>query len=1197
MANPVNINVGALQRPGVFVTQSSTGGLPQPLASHAIGYIFGSTPTDPYDDQPVDTYASLPPYEPTQVGSLADFVQKAGGVPTAENNAQSVISYDAVNAFFENVGVNGILYYTRVTPTPELKVVLTKGAGWNLFSIKLNDRYFGDKSLGINDNEGYAIRGITTTALDANDNAFDIVGYLKEEDPDFSTYYRIEQTDEEAKAATFRIYSKDVRVVPEIQSFKGYQISDTAYATPTDAATISTYVPIKELNFRPVSRDIATQEAVLPISGAALGAYLEEVSKTTTVSSTDTATDIVTVASVADLSIPGTVADPLAAGDSVVIEGIDPGQSAYAGIGVDTQTGLTFGETYYVTDVSGNTFKLAATNADAIANAGAGQNFVNLNTTASVSGVRVRRLKYDFEGGNPASPDAAVRLTALSDAIEGFLLNAKVYSAISEIPSGKVVAVTLDSRTGKAAHIMWPDEEARYFRWDGTSAFARGFDGSDADSVPNGIITSTGGNVTRSGYVPDSVQVFYVNVAGENRAIIANGATPAELTDDIVKSLEEILKDKELDAYYDIESVAIDFTADGLSDNEYAPNNGIAITKDITTAGVPELRASASSAKLTGTLAYAGSGTTISGTTGDDLTGTVQVSAESNTVVTAGNFATGSIYVIKTVGTTDFTAIGASANTVGVEFTATGPGTGDGEAYDTKGDLELAGTATQYLSQIAPGQNLLVSNKTYEVVEVFSDTSASVKPSGSAAEGAPTVAAGATFKIVTTNFTEELSNGDFVVIAGVRYQLSATPTRDDQFEVAVAPTAAFASNTVGYLDSSEANGYYRHDYLLKVKITSKNGIPSPVVPGLDRYGKKDENIRRVNSPDEAADFVNYKLSAKARAQDFIYAIEQGMGSGDYRPGFLFAPEAFGSFVAQTGGLTKTQARTERVKVTQALLKAAEGKLGEVEGISGTQHIALIDCGGDELSLSEVQDELAYIKSVAGAPFGHAAFYGPYIKNAADRFVPPSPFIAGIGCSRYVNEGFQQAPAGARYPLRGAIGLRFDITAQQQEVTYPLGLNPIRSLPNRGIVAWGARTTSSNALFKYVNTRAILNVLLDVMARSFDDVLFEQIDSAGTLYSRAKSIASQVMGQLYRQGALFGARPEQAYLVVCSDANNSLTDLENGTLRLDAYVATSPTLERLVVTVVRTPAGQVAQVQDTFSRNVDRFDYLLNATTI
>lgn len=49
--------------------------------------------------------------------------------------------------------------------------------------------------------------------------------------------------------------------------------------------------------------------------------------------------------------------------------------------------------------------------------------------------------------------------------------------------------------------------------------------------------------------------------------------------------------------------------------------------------------------------------------------------------VTAGSFVTGYTYNILSVGTTDFTAIGAASNTVGVEFTATGPGAGDGTAY------------------------------------------------------------------------------------------------------------------------------------------------------------------------------------------------------------------------------------------------------------------------------------------------------------------------------------------------------------------------------------------------------------------------------------------------------------------------------------------------------------------------------------
>lgn len=47
---------------------------------------------------------------------------------------------------------------------------------------------------------------------------------------------------------------------------------------------------------------------------------------------------------------------------------------------------------------------------------------------------------------------------------------------------------------------------------------------------------------------------------------------------------------------------------------------------------------------------------------------------------TAGAFVTGHYYRIVTVGTTSFTSIGASANTVGVDFTATGAGSGTGTA-------------------------------------------------------------------------------------------------------------------------------------------------------------------------------------------------------------------------------------------------------------------------------------------------------------------------------------------------------------------------------------------------------------------------------------------------------------------------------------------------------------------------------------
>jgi hypothetical protein len=61
-------------------------------------------------------------------------------------------------------------------------------------------------------------------------------------------------------------------------------------------------------------------------------------------------------------------------------------------------------------------------------------------------------------------------------------------------------------------------------------------------------------------------------------------------------------------------------------------------------------------------------------TNGNFLTSTV------GATVTAGSFVIGTQYTILSVGSTNFMAIGASANTVGVVFTATGAGSGDGTA-------------------------------------------------------------------------------------------------------------------------------------------------------------------------------------------------------------------------------------------------------------------------------------------------------------------------------------------------------------------------------------------------------------------------------------------------------------------------------------------------------------------------------------
>jgi hypothetical protein len=60
--------------------------------------------------------------------------------------------------------------------------------------------------------------------------------------------------------------------------------------------------------------------------------------------------------------------------------------------------------------------------------------------------------------------------------------------------------------------------------------------------------------------------------------------------------------------------------------------------------------------------------------------------------VTAGSFVVGKSYTIRSVGTTNYTLIGAVANTVGVLFTATGVGSGTGVAIDMTASAAAART-------------------------------------------------------------------------------------------------------------------------------------------------------------------------------------------------------------------------------------------------------------------------------------------------------------------------------------------------------------------------------------------------------------------------------------------------------------------------------------------------------------------------
>ena len=100
---------------------------------------------------------------------------------------------------------------------------------------------------------------------------------------------------------------------------------------------------------------------------------------------------------------------------------------------------------------------------------------------------------------------------------------------------------------------------------------------------------------------------------------------------------------------------------------------------------------------------WASSTFTISSTDGQEDFATVQATNPKDvyityldeladgSLITAGSFVTGVTYVIKTTGTTDFTLIGAADSDPGTVFTATGAGTGTGDANEQSATAAFTG--------------------------------------------------------------------------------------------------------------------------------------------------------------------------------------------------------------------------------------------------------------------------------------------------------------------------------------------------------------------------------------------------------------------------------------------------------------------------------------------------------------------------
>ena len=173
---------------------------------------------------------------------------------------------------------------------------------------------------------------------------------------------------------------------------------------------------------------------------------------------------------------------------------------------------------------------------------------------------------------------------------------------------------------------------------------------------------------------------------------------------------------------------------------------------------------------------------------------------------------------------------------------------------------------------------------------------------------------------------------------------------------------------------------------------------------------------------------------------------------------------------------------------------------------------------------------------------HAATYYPWI--VADAMPqPPSGFLCGVYAAVDAQQGVHRAPANVA--LNGATGFERFLGKSESEILNPLGINCLRRFPGRGLRVWSARTLSSDPEWKYVNVRRLFDQIQFSLSRDLAWIAFEP--QGEPLWARVRAQAGDFLHRQWREGALMGNRPDEAWFVRCDRTTMTETDIEAGRL--------------------------------------------------
>ncbi|MBN1181695.1 MAG: phage tail sheath subtilisin-like domain-containing protein [Bacteroidales bacterium] len=207
---------------------------------------------------------------------------------------------------------------------------------------------------------------------------------------------------------------------------------------------------------------------------------------------------------------------------------------------------------------------------------------------------------------------------------------------------------------------------------------------------------------------------------------------------------------------------------------------------------------------------------------------------------------------------------------------------------------------------------------------------------------------------------------------------------------------------------------------------------------------------------------------------------------------------------------------------------------------------------------------------------YGALYWPWVRIAdplskQQKAMPPSGAIIGSYSATDIRRGVHKAPAGIDDGfLNSVVGIEKIVTKGEHDLLNPKGINVIRTFPGLGILIWGARTTSSDPEWKYINVRRLFLFLEESIHKGTQWVVFEPNDR-----SLWKNIARNIRAFLriqWLEGKLVGNTEEQAFYVKCDEETNPQESIDLGRVITEIGVAPSKPAEFVIFRIAQWDGG-------------------------